>query len=305
METSGVDSRLVFGAALRAARESKGLAVNRAAAACHLSEEQVRGLETNQSGSFYSELYLARAARRYAEFLGVPLIADYLPTQVTVAPARPDTPDAAEMAQVPSLWRHSGAKVVGALLAVVVAIALAVHLISLSPRPDHHAAELSSLSPSSESPVVVQSRSGGPSTLADADIRPVDSPGLKVGESTDPSGSRSHVGVGAVSTAGPARPPLPVAIVPTPAKRMGPEISPGNRFFVEILQEVGITAKDSGGRLLLHGRLSANTRRRLVGTPPFNVVATNADAVAVYYRGRKVRLVPDTDGEWRAEFGAQ
>src|SRR5690606_34390841 len=59
-----------LGAILRRSRESRGLSVQAAAAACMLSDLQIIGLESANYRAFYSHAYARRAAERYAAYLG-------------------------------------------------------------------------------------------------------------------------------------------------------------------------------------------------------------------------------------------
>jgi len=272
MEPDGGDLGVEFGAALRAAREARGLSTRAAATACRLSEDQVHGLEKNERGSFYSDTYAARAARSYAAYLGVPWIAAYEQAAALAPPAGPLTVGASlePVASFPRRRRPGRIAVWLATTGLVSAIALLV-ITRWEPRRE-------------TAPAVLQEKPGVESpTAASAPPEPV-TPGPIA------ASAASHAGEAALS--------------PPAGGRGRDDATASSRFFLQIFRDVGLTAKDSTGRILIHGRLSPLAGRRLVGTPPFRVVATDAEAIAVFYRGQRVRFDRDADGEWRAEFGA-
>jgi cytoskeletal protein RodZ len=273
MEPDARDLRVEFGAALRAARESRGLDTRAAAAACRLSEDQVQWLEENRSGSFYSEAYEARAARSYAAFLGIPLIGEYTQAATRVPPAGP-VPAVASREPVTSPLRSHRSIRIALLLVAGALVAAAVLVLLVAKREPRHATV----------PAVLEAEPVGrsPSTQSAA-------------------ASLAHDDAISQQT---ATTPAVAVPAPAPTNRARDDATAGARFFLQVFREVGLTAKDSTGKVLVHGRLSPNAGRRLTGSPPFSVVATDAGAIAVFYRGQRVRLARDAAGEWRADFGA-
>jgi cytoskeletal protein RodZ len=280
MEPDGRKLRVEFGAALRAARESRGLDTRAAAAACRLSADQVQGLEQGQSGSFYSAAYEARAARSYAAFLGVALTEEYAQAPPPVLPAAP----VAAVRSMESVTAPLGSRrpnrtaLILLATALVVGVALFLFIAKWEPGRGPVQAVPEAKPPAGRSPTA-QSAAASPAH--------------------DDALSRQSAAPSSVPAPAPA--PVPV---PVPASRGRDDASAGAHFFLQVFSEVGLTAKDSTGKVLIHGRLSPIAGKRLTGSPPFSVVATDAEAIAVFYRGRRVRLAREADGEWRADFGA-
>jgi transcriptional regulator with XRE-family HTH domain len=282
MEPDGRGLRVEFGAALRAAREARGLDTRAAATACRLSEDQVQGLEKNQSGSFYSEAYVARAARSYAAFLGVPLIGEYAQTPTMAPPAGPDAAVASTKPVTSTLRSRRSIRIALVLIATAVVAAVVLLLVVWKWEP----------------------RRGMVQAVPEAEPPGVRSPTAQSAAASLPHDDASLRQIAAPS---PVTEPVPApAPAPAPASAVHgrDDAAADARFFLQVFREVGLTAKDGNGRVLIHGRLSPLAGKRLTGSPPFSVVATDAEAIAVFYRGQRVRLVRDADGEWRAEFGA-
>ena len=105
------------------------------------------------------------------------------------------------------------------------------------------------------------------------------------------------------STAPPVASTHDAATPRPPVRREHDDAAVASRIFLQVFRDVGLTVKDGSGVILVHGRVSPNAGRRLTGAPPFRLVTTDADAIAVFYRGQRIRLRPDGHGEWQAEFG--
>ena len=90
-----------FATALRQERSARQLTVSDVAKNLLLSENQVRGLETDDLGSFYNASYAERAARRYAAWLGIDV-------DLEGAPARKFQGTAQTAPPAPVAWPKAG-----------------------------------------------------------------------------------------------------------------------------------------------------------------------------------------------------
>jgi cytoskeletal protein RodZ len=278
MESDDGDLRVRFGAALRAARDARRLDAREAATACQLSEDQVLGLENNRSGSFYSPAYLARAARHYAEFLDVPVPPDYGQAPAAASPAGPVTVDESTQPAPTPLWLRPKVLIIVLVLAAVAVAAVTLRGGAVNDEPQ------------SANPVAVaQAEPPPPPQVPVAVSEPVPA-------APEVSSSRAEVL--------PPPPPDVAAKPPAAARSVREDPTANTRFYLQVFADVGLTVKDSSGKLLVQGHHAPSEGRRVTGSPPFTLVVTQASDIAVFYRGQRVRPVRDAAGEWRAEFGA-
>jgi cytoskeleton protein RodZ len=294
MGSSGTQLRVEFGATVRAAREARGLDARAAAAACRLSPEQLQGLEKGEAGSFYSDAFLVRAARAYGAFLGVPLPAEYTQDPALSLPAGSAVTHGIATPTRLSLPSRPSLRIPLALGAVAVSLVYAVWFFSSgSERMRAAAPQIPEAEPARQvsAPRSAVSADAAEEVAARSNNTPAAVPAAVGGSDA------------VRSTAPPVVSTLDVAAPRSPVRREHDDATAASRIFLQVFRDVGLTMKDGTGVTLVHGRLSPNEGRRLTGAPPFRLVTTDADAIAVFYRGQRVRLLPDGHGEWQAEFG--
>lgn len=259
-------------AALREAREARGLDLEEAARQCLLSASQVACLESGDHGAFYSPDYARRAARRYAAWLGLAELADRLgpaatpPVAASVAAA--PLPAIPQRLSVPVMPRRRGTLNLLLVLAgagVVATIVLVQHL----DRPG----------------AGTGSRPAATAPRQDAPARP--------GPVAPPTGAPS------VETVLPA-PQVSAASAPLPVEP--PRRSP-RRFYVLAIRGTPLSLRDATGRVLYDGVVGPGFSRSFEGEPPFRVEASAPDPLEVYYLGRRVRLQDTDGGRATAGFG--
>ena len=245
-----------FAAALQQARQAKSLSVSDAARALLLSENQIAGLERDDFGAFYGATYVDRAARRYAELLGVDI---GLRGEVPPEPAPALTPVHHLKAQAPKgVFTPWVITFLGAAIAVGVGA-----FVMVVPRQGS--------APSLPEPV--------PPTLVHAPvIAPVDQPTTL----TEVDGST-------VADAAPLPPPVPEPIAAS-ARNVPDDLD--HRFYLVVTSDVVIQARDANGAVLLSGTQVPNPGQRVLGFPPFSVVVSDENAVELYYRGQRIRSGP-------------
>lgn len=240
-----------FATALRQARQARSLSIPEVAKALLLSDSQIVGLEADHFGAFYTAAYAERAARRYAEYLGVSLNLQGAPQPDFDIGARHDSPTltprhlaAVDMRQ---FQKRAASKVVSGGVAGIAALVITGITWSLR-RPAPPPAE-----------------SSPPAASAEVPRAPV------AGNSADAPNAQK-----VVSSAGAA--PLPDDF--------------DHRFYLVVTREVAINATDANGTVLLRGRQPQDPGRRIVGTPPFNVVVSDEGSAEIYYRGQRIRPGP-------------
>jgi len=260
-----------FAAALREARSARSLSLGDAARALLLSDNQVAGLEADDFASFYGASYAERAARRYAEFLGVDLELSGAPrgeslsagaveaVPATTPLASPIKVDGAGVLRSPGLrWA-----LVSALVLVAGVVGLKRFNRPVAPPP---VALVQDPSPVAEAP---------PAEAAPA--APVTEPAVEAEAPVAP----------APASAAPVVVPAPVA-APVAATANVPD-DRDHRFFLVVNRDVTIRAKDVYGTVLLEGLQRPALGRRVVGEPPFEVQVSDDEAVEIYYRGQRIR----------------
>ena len=266
-----------FAAALRAARKARGLSEMEAARNSFLSDNQIRGLETDDRSSFYTPYYAEKAATAYADYLGVPLslagappytaqAATPAPTEQPAPPSLPPPP-AATAADLEPLRKYLPA----ALLVLAVGLLGALYWLggwdSQEPPPPTRAAALPAK----------------PALPPAAPVAP------------------------APAAAIPAAADAPSAELPAvDAAVDAPEEDKSLRFFLVVTAPARVEVTDSTGQKLLSGIQGVDlVGRRVYGTPPFQLETDNAESIAVYYLGNRIRPEEQRGGHQTAAFGAR
>ena len=266
-----------FAAALRAARKARGLSEMEAARNSFLSDNQIRSLETDDRSSFYTPYYAEKAATAYAGYLGVPLslagAPPYGPQAPAAAPAEALTPAllsapaAPPGADVEALRKYLPAT----LLVLAVGLLGALYWLggwdSQEPPPPARPAALTARAPA-------QTPQAPSPPAAEA---------IPVPAETDT-----------------AEPPQPA----TATEPVDEDKS--LRFFLVVTAPARVEVTDSTGAKLVTGIQGVDlVGRRVYGTPPFQLETDNAESIAVYYLGNRIRPEEKRGSRMAAAFGAR
>ena len=267
-----------FAAALRAARKARGLSEMEAARNSFLSDNQIRSLETDDRSSFYTPYYAEKAATAYAGYLGVPLslagAPPYGPQAPAAAPAEALTPAplsapaAPPGAEVEALRKYLPAT----LLVLAVGLLGALYWLggwdSQEPPPPAR--------PAVAVPIKVP-------------VQPAQAP------------------VPAAAEASPAPADADIAEPPQPAVATEPvDEDKSLRFYLVVTAPARVEVTDSTGEKIVTGIQGVDlVGRRIYGTPPFQLETDNAESIAVYYLGNRIRPEEKRGSRMAAAFGAR
>ncbi len=264
MPAEAARAEAAAGERLKAARESRGLAVEQVADALHLDETVIIALEESRFDGLGAPVFVRGHLRAYARLLELPeepLLSAVAPEPAPVPPAAAKRSRAGEAMNFnPLFW------VLG-LCGLLLAAGLAWYV--LSDRDDR--AARGGLAPT-PSPSPAPGLAPSPAVAA----RPVT------------AGDRPAVpGVAPAEAA--ARPPEQAsapAVVPVPAAATGGAVAGGSELTLELeFHDESWTEIADRNRRLLFGLQRAGTRRRLRGEPPFSLLLGNAPAVEIRVDG--------------------
>ena len=244
-----------------------------------LSDNQIRGLETDDRSSFYTPYYAEKAAAAYADHLGVPLTLagapPYGPQAAVAAPTEPRTPAPAPLsapaasagADLEALRKYLPAT----LLVLAVGLLGALYWLggwdSQQPPPPARPVAAPIKGPAQPAQAAVPAVAEASPAPADADI--ADPPqGAAATESVDEDKSL--------------------------------------RFYLVVTTPARVEVTDSTGEKVVTGIQGVDlVGRRVYGTPPFQLETDNAESIAVYYLGNRIRPEEKRGSLLAAAFGAR
>jgi transcriptional regulator with XRE-family HTH domain len=242
---------------LRQARQARSLSIADIAKALLLSDNQIADLEADQFGAFYTAAYAERAARRYAEYLGVDLSLNGAPQTGADIPVRHEPPSLTPR-HLTAVDFHPGGLhtalklVLGGLAGIALLVVAGIGWTLRRPAAQP-----------AQAPQVA--------TVVDVPSAPAAEPVATVAPSTDTPSAQ------------------PVASAPD-AAAIPDDFN--HRFYLVVTREVVIQATDANGTVLLSGRQAQDMGRRIVGVPPFSVAVSDEESAEIYYRGQRIRPGP-------------
>ena len=250
------DSKPTPGARLKAAREHRGMSVEKAAIDLHLDAWAVDALEAGDYGRVGPMVYAKGHLKRYAEMLGLPIdeiLSDFAPVRSAApAPERSRYPVGSRHTREPS--RIVSPAQAAASLAAVLALIGLVWL-----QPWHR---------------------GGPAMQASA----ASSAAADVAEGAadlPPEDYSPHAPDGTAATPGAASTDSAVA---QPAARAHLRLSFTSDSWVDV--------RDAQGNRAFVGNGSANTVKTIAGAAPLHVFLRSASGVQLEINGRAVAIGP-------------
>jgi len=274
------------GAQLRAAREAAGMSLDQVAQQLKLAPRQVKALEDENFGELPGRTFSRGFVRNYARLLN-------LDPQLLLA----QMPDAAHAPSLLSPELHSTGAMIAELPGGAVARSnLARWLIPLglvacivaAAGYEWYRGGLSALNePTRPVSVAPVTRSSAPASIAlpnplASESRPAEVPGPAVDKAPIPAAASMgapEVAAPSPATAEPAASAPPAPDAPLMIAYTGPS-------WTEI--------RDRTGTVLISRLVAADTVEGVRGTPPFEVLLGNANAVTLTYRGKAIDLTPYT-----------
>jgi cytoskeleton protein RodZ len=273
--TSGGDNRTGIGVRLRAGRERLGMTVLQAAEKLHVDPKVLESLESENFESLGAPVFVRGHLRRYAELVGEK------PTElqeIYAASTRVEAPDLTRLPKVaPS---RDPRKLVVPALVIIIGFALAGAVWWVLRGID------SSIEGAMPEPA------GSPLASEQPPQQPEVPDAASRAESTSPASSAL------ADTAAPPAPESPPAAQATPTVATSQEAAQPQpagplrptELTLRFSEDSWVEVYDAKGERLFYDIGSANSVRRLTGTPPLRVVLGNAPGVTLEVNGRSQEI---------------
>ena len=282
------------GAALRAAREAKGLPVADIARALKLGQRQVEALEQDEWSGLPGTTFIRGFVRNYARMVDI----DPTPLMLSLDAllTKPvDTLKVSDTAPAPisTSSRSRDGLVVGVGAAMLVLAALGYFLL-----PNDLSELRLSIQRLIVGDVAVQTVGLSPQAVpepAQPSQEGLFPPGVTANQLIAPQlpGAVS-VAESAVSPAQELQPVVQPAV--QPEKLPGPALNPPQLRFV-VMQESWVEVRDRDGAVVFSQRLSSGAEQAVSGKGPLSLVIGFAPGVRLFSYGKAVELAPHTKGD--------
>jgi cytoskeleton protein RodZ len=282
------------GARLKAAREQRGLSVEKAADEMHVDTWVIDALEAGDYARVGPMVYAKGHLKRYAELLG-------LPVDEIMSDLEPASPagGARERRRFPRPAREPSQSVapVQAIAAVAAALAL-IGIVWWQPW-DRRERATGSTSPAGPADVVP-----APESAAEADAdNEVTAPSAESDMPPAPASMASRAPVAtSIPAALPAAPPtvLPaMASAPSGAAGAAGSVTDGKvprparaRLRLSFTSDSWVDVRDATGKSAFAGNGAANTVKTIAGAAPLHVYLRSASGVQLEINGRAVAIGP-------------
>lgn len=316
MSETGSDTPSGLGARLRAGRERMGLTQLQAAEKLHVDPKVVESLEGERYDALGAPVFVRGHLKRYAELIGEQT---FQLLDIYTASTKTALPDLTRMPRAAPSSKSSQLAVPALLVLIAFVMIGVVWWIVQSVNEPRRPRETSAAREVSTGPTEIESEAASAVT-GDASTQP--------GSAAETAGTNRGAGIATTQSSGPVRPGLPnaasgtvgnsatatavssaagggpatgtatdaAASPATPARGKGLEVT------LRFTSDSWVEIYDAKGEKLFYDIGSANSERKISGTPPFRVTFANAPGVSLDVNGKLATVPANAVHEDQAEF---